>query len=1232
MLGLLQSSNAFSIYLLSTTFPVSQLINLFLKSRGRTVNGTNYWNLYANYFKEHIQTELARIGREAPAGGGTPSATVRTQCYDKFKEAYPDSYQDLLSMHEEAALLGSSTQTIAQRRTGIPETLSKGFEAAISPLWQSGQLKTGHLAIHIARQFWQTRCHASDDAIIGHIKAHVYNISSLAAVDEVFHDNAHSDPLTPHSTPNDGHDQSQAPEGWDDGLKWVKLELIKQVAQLGGKCAWDKNFPWKGMSSALADANLCIRGYPAHKCLLPGEAHNENSKNKGIGALTQKEIAVLVEALKSGTMQVVKVDKAHRASVMASERPVITGIAPPSDCPHAGARRLFINGDTDYHGPARLKPSNAATKVKKADKVTKASPPPDDSDSNTDSDDYHPAVPAVRKFRKPTMRVEVVALPSRPANSAPKPEPTAALSEVIELSSATENAAAEPDTDYEEARGKKRKLKSTNTSRASKKLAPSNEKTDTSKVGKKAARPKQPKAPAVPTSTTSPMKGGPLSPLTVGSSSVVASPELESKGTMKCALRMVYSPSDASGVDEGKKMDVAVKSVVSPALDNVPVETLQEDLPSEVMQDGRPVRDQQEPPQITNPIAVRDSRDSRDPPDTPHQAHDELPVSHDPREGNQRDSSEGIQGDSNEGIRHPREPHREVVHNRRNDPHEDDPLRNPQEPRRDVLRDPRDTLHHALRDTLHDPRQPLRSYSREPWYMHDAVRRREVHEETPIIEHDALHPHDAFYHRDFHNPRYTSLQPHDHYGPSEPHANSDFTMWDSPPALEVHRDDHYARGERGHAYPSRYSPVLGPDYARESGYSRRDDLDERRAFGGGAYRDSGYPQGRTRYQDSRWTDRNNISANYKHNSGGKKNMRCSPTSPHLPISALLDFTNLPPFDHSLTVADLHRFFTSEHCVTNDVPADFLDHSLPPLSLSTQLLNTFSQAYHDGVKSVKDPRFLGNLPFWVVQYWHDLGPARKSNLSFESLTSIDTLRDLRDLPRTDPDMWQRIQLRSTTMRINDDSVDAEVSLPEDDVVESDGVDDEAPLEVVLEHIMSDKTYVPEGYIMGTDGSLIVDGAADKHCDMISPSDSEGSVRGVGDAVTNLRSNGYSILRATEANPPTRVLWWLKGGRTHDNTLEALGRQPEPTLQRGPWEALKSAAKGGYDMSHQTDPNLYNETGACVVLLLYRNMTCGIHMSAKFTGGIKISNISPLAGSHIRKKVGRHLHSMPLSLAQ
>ncbi|KAG1863947.1 hypothetical protein C8R48DRAFT_561401, partial [Suillus tomentosus] len=104
----------------STTLPTSQLINLFLKSRGCTVNGTNYWNLYANYFKEHVQTELARIAEKLPLEVAClVGATVRTQCYNKFKEVYSDSYQDILLMHEEASLLGSSPQTIAQHGQGF---------------------------------------------------------------------------------------------------------------------------------------------------------------------------------------------------------------------------------------------------------------------------------------------------------------------------------------------------------------------------------------------------------------------------------------------------------------------------------------------------------------------------------------------------------------------------------------------------------------------------------------------------------------------------------------------------------------------------------------------------------------------------------------------------------------------------------------------------------------------------------------------------------------------------------------------------------------------------------------------------------------------------------------------------------------------------------------------------------------------------------------------------------
>ncbi|KAG2739566.1 hypothetical protein P692DRAFT_20881623 [Suillus brevipes Sb2] len=337
---------------------------------------------------------------------------------------------------------------------------------------------------------------------------------------------------------------------------------------------------------------------------------------------------------------------------------------------------------------------------------------------------------------------------------------------------------------------------------------------------------------------------------------------------MKRALRMAYSHSDESEVDEGKKVDVTIaKSAVSPSLVDVPAETSQEDLTKE-FHDDRPAVDHQEPPQIANPIedlpdATHNSRNPHEPP--PEPAH------HDPREGVQQDPHKGdpprncelrhevvpdrrynncevdpLRELHQEGISDhhkgdpPQEPHREVIPDRRNNPHEGDPLCN--------SREPRDTFRHDPHDPLPDPRQPLHGHSREPWYMQDAMCR-----DRELNDRDALHPCDAFYYCDPRNVRYTGLQAPDHYGP-EPRTDIEFTGQDSSPASELHCDALYGHGERERTYPSRYSPVLGPDYAWEGGYIRHDDLDERQAFGGGAYHDSGYPQARARYHNSRWMD------------------------------------------------------------------------------------------------------------------------------------------------------------------------------------------------------------------------------------------------------------------------------------------------------------------------------------------------------------------------------------------
>ncbi|KAG2096303.1 uncharacterized protein F5147DRAFT_778352 [Suillus discolor] len=513
----------------STSIPVQQVINWFLKSRGQTTVSTNFWNIYArSYFKDHTEQELAWVGHKVPADGGSPGMSIQTKCYDLFKEAFPDTYKDILSVHDEVKMLSASPQTVSQRAQEFQKYYRRMFSIADSAAakfgFETAMVICGKIVnqdaslgqVHTtpgAAEFWSTRCRADDDTIIGHLKAHVYNKTSMAVVENAFDDLPEDDKEA--SSRDADSIPSTEVEGRDESLRWLKKEIAKQVTKLGGKFASDKNFPWKTMPSTLASGGLNIEGYPAHMCLMPGESHDPTSKNnKGIGVLTFKEVAALVDAYKAGTMWVVKSSNTH-TSLIESTEPVIIREAPPSTWEHASARCMFADRHTDYGGPECVGTSVAQTRVKKGKNVSRARDP-----------EHGEAVmsrPPARPFKvvaKPISKPQTPP-PARPFRVVTRPAapmaPKAAAQEVIELTSTSEGSrdvTAEVDIEYEDdSRGKKRKLKSGSSSQMSKKRVSAEVVIELTKEGVHSKAKPSP-------SDASVLKGGPLSPLTVGSSSV----------------------------------------------------------------------------------------------------------------------------------------------------------------------------------------------------------------------------------------------------------------------------------------------------------------------------------------------------------------------------------------------------------------------------------------------------------------------------------------------------------------------------------------------------------------------------------------------------------------------------------------------------------------------------------------------------------------------------------------
>ncbi|KAG2126327.1 uncharacterized protein EDB93DRAFT_1109721 [Suillus bovinus] len=449
----------------STMMPTNQVINTFLKSHGQEVHSRNYWNIYANYFKAYKERELARLKNGKGKGKETQN----------------------VELHGTPALQTSS-------KLGMLDSASMrfGFEAAVvfcgNIINQDASLDHVHTTQSAAGVF-EMHCHANDDTIIGHLKAHAFNATSLSVVEDTFCEGEDDICDGDASFLKDDMPDIQA---IGDPLKWLKQELSLT-------------------SCVLANENLCIKGYPAHKCLLPGKYHNINAKSKG--------------------------------ALIASEIPMITGEAPPSDYPHARAQQMFANCHTDYNGPSHVKISTATTKVKKTQNTRKL--PSNSQQESTTTGLLLPKPPPSHLFivvpRPPSASPKLspgLLLPMPPSHPfivVPRPPPALpkpSSTDVIKLyisESEDEPREMVPETGFEDAfQGEKRKVADSRPHQVLKRCAPSAEdqvETNVTKKNVKAQTKRKVKEKVqgtmkpLPAPGAPPIKGGPLSPLTVSSSS-----------------------------------------------------------------------------------------------------------------------------------------------------------------------------------------------------------------------------------------------------------------------------------------------------------------------------------------------------------------------------------------------------------------------------------------------------------------------------------------------------------------------------------------------------------------------------------------------------------------------------------------------------------------------------------------------------------------------------------------
>ncbi|KAI0628588.1 hypothetical protein C8Q77DRAFT_1076647 [Trametes polyzona] len=188
----------------ATGLSVTQVFDRWFRACTRAHVKDNHWNIYASYFVQYMDQELARLppGFSDAPGFVRNCAATRRVTYAAFNKMHGLNAHTILQkfrMLQEIRL--GQTHTVAQRRTEFNKSVKKlkemlssfqdihGFSSVCALVGNVVNSDVSLAMIHEtqdAQGFFEERCRTDHDGVISHLKAHIYNNVSLGHIDLAF--------------------------------------------------------------------------------------------------------------------------------------------------------------------------------------------------------------------------------------------------------------------------------------------------------------------------------------------------------------------------------------------------------------------------------------------------------------------------------------------------------------------------------------------------------------------------------------------------------------------------------------------------------------------------------------------------------------------------------------------------------------------------------------------------------------------------------------------------------------------------------------------------------------------------------------------------------------------------------------------------------------------------------------------------------------------------------------